>query len=113
LRFAAVGLIALAACGAIAALGASVASAAKETKERQNHCVVPSGVDLNELWGVSEQIVTGSSPSCSEVGSGERWRPSVAARFMNHQFEVVPDGFLPAGQRRSRTTSRSSPRRGT
>jgi hypothetical protein len=89
-RASAAGLIALAVSVAIAALGGGEASAAKE---RENHCIAPSGVDLNEFYGVSEQIVT---PFCTEVGSGERWTRS-AGWLMNHSFEVVPEGFVPAG----------------
>lgn len=87
-----VGLVTLAVTGAEYG---SAASAARPQKE--NHCVVPSGVDLNVLWGVSEQIVTGSSPSCRDVGAGERFRPSVRPWFLNHTFDVTPAGFEPAG----------------
>lgn len=91
---AAVGLVTLTVTGAAPGPAASGAPA---TPQKENHCVVPSGVDLNELWDVSEQIVTGKSPSCSDVGSGERFRPSVTAWFLNHTFEVTPAGFEPAG----------------
>jgi hypothetical protein len=82
-------------------LGAGTASAApggllgpNDAKEtRENHCIAPSGVDLNEFYGVSEQIVT---PFCSQVGSGERWTVS-APWFMAHTFAVAPAGFVPAG----------------
>ncbi len=91
---AAIGLVALTVTGAAHGPAASAASA---KPQKENHCVVPSGVDLNALWGVSEQIVTGTSPSCSDVGSGERFRPSVIPWFLNHTFEVTPAGFEPAG----------------
>jgi hypothetical protein len=91
---AAVGLAALTVTGAAQGPAASGAPA---RPQNVNHCVVPSGVDLNALWGVSEQIVTGTSPSCSEVGSGERFRPSVRPWFLNHTFEITPAGFKPAG----------------
>jgi hypothetical protein len=81
----------------IAALSASDAVAANHREEKENHCINSIGVDLNEFFGVSEQIVTGTTPSCSEVGSGERWRPSAIPWFVNHSFEVVPEGFVPAG----------------
>ena len=70
---------------------------ASATPVKDNHCVVPSGDDLNRLFSVSEQIITGTSPSCTEAGSGERWRPSVMPWFMNHTFAVVPPGYVPAG----------------
>lgn len=91
---AAVGLAALTVTGAVQGLAASGASA---TPQKENHCVVPSGVDLNALWGVAEQVVTGKSPSCRDVGTGERFRPSVTAWFLNRTFEVTPAGFEPAG----------------
>jgi hypothetical protein len=81
----------------IAAPSASDAIAANDRQRNANHCVVSSGVDLNGLFDVPEQIVTGTTPSCSEVGSGERWRPSAIPWFLNQSFEVVPDGFVPAG----------------
>jgi hypothetical protein len=34
---------------------------------------------------------------CTEVGSGERWIPNPTPWFVNHTFEHVPDGFVPAG----------------
>jgi hypothetical protein len=62
-----------------------------------NHCVSPSGVDLNELFGISAQIVTGF---CTEVGAGERWVPSPSPWFVSpHPFtpKTTPAGFVPAG----------------
>lgn len=58
-----------------------------------NHCVTPSGVDLNLLFGVPEQFVT---PFCREVTAGEHWR-QVAAWVVNTNNETFPDGYVPTG----------------
>ena len=72
-------------------LGASGSSAAPNAV---TPCFSPSGVDLNERYGVSEVIV---APFCTEVSSGRRW--TVSNRwFMSPTFEAVPDGFEPAGE---------------
>lgn len=83
-------------CGFVLALAALVmaiapsgASAAKEG----NHCISPSGVDVNELWEVTEAIV---APFCTEIEVGQRWRVA-QAWFMNLTFKKVPKGFVPAG----------------
>jgi hypothetical protein len=67
--------------------------AAAADKKEGNHCIAPQGVDLNEFFGVSEQIV---SSFCREVGSGEHWTMSLSWS-MNHTFEAVPAGFVPVG----------------
>lgn len=59
-----------------------------------NHCIAPDGVDLNELYGMSSQFVTGF---CKEVGSGEKWLAPGAPWFMSHGFDSVPDEFVPQG----------------
>jgi hypothetical protein len=59
-----------------------------------NHCISPDGHDLNELYGIPQQIVTGF---CPEVNAGERWTAPGAPWIMNWSFEEVPDGFVPAG----------------
>jgi hypothetical protein len=89
--------VALLALGWTGALGGLSTSRASAEPTRENHCIAPSGTDLNELFGVSEQIVAPGSASCTEVGSGESFRPSVMPWFVNHTFEVVPDGFVAAG----------------
>lgn len=61
---------------------------------RGNHCVHPSGLDLNSLYGISEQIVT---RFCPEVLAGEQWTAPGAPWQMNTSFESVPNGFVPAG----------------
>jgi len=72
-------------------LGASGSSAAPDTV---TPCITPSGIDLNERYGVSEAIV---APFCTEVASGRRWRVSTPW-FMSPSFDAVPDGFEPAGE---------------
>jgi hypothetical protein len=59
-----------------------------------NHCVSPStGVDLNEFFDISAQIVTSF---CREVGSGEQWTVG-GPWFMAPTFESTPPGFESAG----------------
>jgi hypothetical protein len=58
-----------------------------------NHCLTPSGLDLNEFLGISEEVV---ASFCPEVDSGERWTTS-GPWFVNGSFASVPDGFVPAG----------------
>lgn len=69
------------------------ASAEGKTKPG-NHCVFPANnADLNEIYGVTAQIVTGF---CPEVNSGERWVSPGAPWSMNDSFAAVPDEFEPA-----------------
>lgn len=72
-------------------LGTSGSSAAPNTV---TPCISPSGLDLNELYGVSEAIL---APFCTEVASGRRWRVTTPW-FMSPIFDAVPDGFEPAGE---------------
>jgi hypothetical protein len=51
------------------------------------------GVDLNERYGVTIQI---AAPFCARIDSGRPWT-AVAFWFTNHTFEVIPEGFIPAG----------------
>ena len=60
-----------------------------------NHCITPDGADLNTIYGVSAQIVTGF---CPQVGSGEQWVSSGAPWSMNTTFKAVPKDFVPAGE---------------
>ena len=78
--------------------GAEVAWAKREAKLPQpaggpkadrDHCISPSGVDLNVLFGVTEQIVT---YFCTEVETGEQWRPG-ALWVVGETFASVPPGF--------------------
>jgi hypothetical protein len=61
----------------------------------ENHCITPTGIDLNELYGITKQILT---PFCNHVDSGEQWTAGGPAWFMNTNFEAVPDDFVPAGE---------------
>lgn len=78
---------------ALAAKGGEPGPNGDKAKEG-NHCVTPGGLDLNEFLGVSEQIVTSF---CTEVGSGQHWTDA-PRWFMEETFEVVPEGFVPAGE---------------
>jgi hypothetical protein len=68
-------------------------TAASARPKDGNQCVLPNGVDLNELYGVLEQIVT---PFCTQADAGQYWTISVAW-LMATSFESVPAGFEPAG----------------
>lgn len=67
--------------------------ASAEHNPHTDHCYTPDGIDLNELYGTSDQIV---SRFCPEAEAGERWT-SGAPWLMNKSFEHVPEGFEPAG----------------
>lgn len=59
-----------------------------------NHCIGVNGIDLNEVYGISAQIVTGF---CPEVESGERWITGSGLWFVNDSFDAVPERFVQAG----------------
>lgn len=75
--------------------GRSNRGASSQAKTKPgNHCIHPTElVDLNEIYGISHQIVT---RFCTEVGSGEKWITPGAPWIMNDSFEFVPDEFEPA-----------------
>jgi hypothetical protein len=54
---------------------------------RDNNCVHPSGVSLNELFGVPEQFV---APICEGFTAGEHWRP-----IMNYFGAEASDAIYP------------------
>ena len=56
-------------------------------------CFRPDGVNLNELYGVSDRIIT---RTCTQAYVGERW-VQPAAWLMGPSFESVPAEFVPAG----------------
>jgi hypothetical protein len=58
------------------------------------HCITPTGVDLNERYGVSETIIT---PFCANLSSGRPWTVS-NGWFMSPTFTAMPAGFEPAGE---------------
>lgn len=74
----------------VACLGASVASA--EPKDAK-HCIAPDGRDLNQFYGILEQIIT---PFCPQADAGQHWTHP-AVWLMATSFESVPAGFEPAG----------------
>ena len=67
---------------------------AQASHTMENHCITPTGIDLNALYDITKQIVT---PFCNQVDSGEHWTAAGAGWFMNTSFEAVPEGFVPAG----------------
>src|SRR5262249_5405748 len=60
---------------------------------KENHCISPRGLDQNEFFGISAQIVI---DYCPKVGAGEQWIPA-QLWFMNGTFEQVPEGLMPDG----------------
>jgi hypothetical protein len=75
--------------------GARRAGASAQAKTKPgNHCLVPgTDADLNDIYGVTAQIVTGF---CPEVRSGQRWVSPGAPWSMNDSFAAVPEAFEPA-----------------
>ena len=72
----------------------STALTSRPAQASDNHCITPTGIDLNALYDITKQIVT---PFCNQVDSGEHWTAAGAGWFMNTSFEAVPEGFVPAG----------------
>jgi hypothetical protein len=63
-----------------------------------NHCISPTGRDLNLFYSISAQIVAPSRfgfVGCDTVGAGERW-VDTHAWAMEHRFVSVPMGFTSA-----------------
>jgi hypothetical protein len=67
----------------------SVANAQPEAE----HCLNPAGGDLNEFYGISDQIV---APFCPVANAGQSWI-ATSRWFVMEEFEAFPDGFEPAG----------------
>ncbi len=59
-----------------------------------NHCLTPSGLDLNAFLGISDEVV---ASFCPEIDAGEEWTTS-GPWFVNGSFATVPEGFVPAGE---------------
>ena len=78
---------------AFAVLVMTVAPSGAWAAKEGNHCISPTGTDLNELWGVTEAIV---ASFCTEIGAGRNWRVG-QAWFMNRTFKKVPKSFVPTG----------------
>jgi hypothetical protein len=72
------------------ALAVPPASAARPT--RDSDCVHPSGVSLNELFGVPEQFV---APICEGLTAGEHWRPIMNYFGADASDAVYPQGYVP------------------
>jgi hypothetical protein len=58
-----------------------------------NHCVNSSGVDLNDLYGVSEQI---REFNCRVVSAGEHWIRPIWWITNTAADSVYPAGYVPA-----------------
>jgi hypothetical protein len=69
-------------------------SARPSAKKNSGHCISPSGLDVNEFWGVSIRVV---APFCTQLRTGEAWT-ATAAWVVAETFESVPEGFVPAGE---------------
>jgi hypothetical protein len=78
-------------------------SARRRTRQG-NHCMTPSGADLNAVFDISAQIVAQNPPAppffrgCDKVGTGERWTVAQQTWIMPQAFVEVPDQFVPAGE---------------
>jgi hypothetical protein len=81
------------AAGAVtASLALAVPPASAAGPTRDNNCVHPvSGVNLNELFGVPEQLVA----ACGGPTVGEHWRPFVAYFGAEASDAVYPPGYVP------------------
>jgi hypothetical protein len=74
----------------LAIAGVTAAPAAADAD--YDHCLTPSGVDLNTLLGVDDRIVT---RFCAEVGAGDHIRP-FGFWGVNTAHEQVPEGYVPS-----------------
>lgn len=63
---------------------------------QDHNCLSPSGLNLNELFGISERII--GPPACRETFAGERWVRSQAtwATAASAAEAVYPEGYTPA-----------------
>ncbi|HET9020282.1 MAG TPA: hypothetical protein VFN34_00235 [Ornithinibacter sp.] len=90
LRRAAAAAAAVTASLALAVPAATAGDAPKPT--RDNTCLHPvTGVNLNELFGVPEQLVT----ACGGPTVGEHWRPFIAYFGAEASKAVYPQGYVP------------------
>ena len=81
-------LACLVATMALGSIRAPVANAQPEAP----HCI-GGGTDLNELYGISDQIV---APFCLVANAGQQWI-ATSRWFVKREFEEIPVGFVPAG----------------
>jgi len=78
------------------AFGAGAASAGRTDPPGHrdaNHCVTGLGVDLNELFGVSDQFL---ARGCNVVSAGEHWIRSAEWITNGSDDPVYPAGYVPA-----------------
>lgn len=61
--------------------------------QEANACLTSGGVDLNALFGVSDQIVT---RFCPEASAGEHWSP-FGFWIVNSSNDAFPPGYVPSG----------------
>jgi hypothetical protein len=57
------------------------------------HCIDANGFDVNEFYGVSNQIVTSF---CPVANAGQQW-VTTSRWFVKEEFKWIPEGFVPAG----------------
>jgi len=77
-------------------LGAGSASAGRVDPPGDpdaNHCVNAAGVDLNVLYGVSDQFRT---RECQDISAGEHWRVPLVWIVNFGADSVYPPGYTPA-----------------
>lgn len=89
-------MVAVVAVSLVAGPGAAGAPESGQGASRgrnREHCVAPSGRDLNEFYGSDERII---APFCTDARTGEWWTTS-AGWFMADTFEAVPASFVPEG----------------
>ena len=81
-----------AAVAVTASLALAVPPASAVQPTRDNNCVHPvTGVNLNELFGVPEQLVY----ACGGPTVGEHWRPFVGYFGAEASDAVYPPGYVP------------------
>jgi hypothetical protein len=57
-----------------------------------NHCIIGTGVDVNVLFGVSDQLIF---RGCETVTAGEHWRPN-GFQTTASSYDVRPPGYEPS-----------------
>ena len=82
----------LAGAALVLSLTATTPPASAALPARDNNCVHPiSGINLNELFGVPEQLVA----ACGGPTAGEHWRPFIAYFGAEASDAVYPPGYVP------------------
>ena len=75
------------------AVGAASAGRVDPPGKDANHCVNSFGVDLNELYGVSDQF---RNFECRALSAGEHWVLGPLTWFVDDGIDsVYPDGYVP------------------